>query len=179
MKKRLFLAIEMPSKIKEKISAIQNKLRLSRLGATWVKPGNMHVTLVFIGDTDYNQIPEIIGLLSSLRDDAFEVSFSEISGFPSQNKANIIWLGFKENLALYYLQEKIKRRLEEINIKSDNKLFAPHLTIARLDRPKNLEKLKLTAGTLGKFSVRQFILYESELKSDGPKHIPIKKFKLL
>jgi len=179
MKKRLFIAIDVPKKIKAKITSFQNHLKTKIQEAVWAKQNNIHLTSVFLGDTDYNQIPEIISLLNRLQDDAFEVSFSEIGGFPSQNKAHTLYLGFKENLALYYLQEKIKKRLEKLDIRIDDKEFVPHLTIARLKRPKDLEKLKLSVVNLGKFSVKEFILYESELNSDGQKHTPIKKFYLL
>jgi len=178
MKKRLFIAIDLPGKIKERIVRLQNNLKTEAPRATWVKPENLHLTLIFLGNTDYSQIPEIISTLSQLKDDAFEITFWDIGGFPNQNRAEIIFLGIKENLALNYLQGKIRERLEKLNLRIDDKKFVPHLTLARLKRPKKMMRIKFDTN-IGNFPAKEFILYESELYQEGPKHTLMKKFSLI
>lgn len=177
MKKRLFIAIDLSQKIKERIVRLQNNLKTESPRATWVRPENIHLTLIFLGNTDYNQIPEIISILSKLKDDVFEVTFSSLDGFPNQNRAEIIFLGIKENLALKYLQGKIRTSLEKLNLRIDDKAYVPHLTLARLKRPKKLTKTKIDID-IGNFLAKEFTLYESELQPEGPKHTIIKKFSL-
>jgi len=175
MKKRLFIAIDLPGEIKERIARLQDNLKTEAPRATWVRPENIHLTLFFLGNTDYSQIPEIISTLSQLKDDAFEVTFSGLGGFPNQNRAEVIFLGIKENLALKYLQGEIRVSLEKLNLRIDDKKFVPHLTLARLKRPKKLMRIKFDTN-VGNFLAKEFILYESELQPEGPKHTLIKKF---
>lgn len=179
MKKRLFVAIEIPGKIKEKIIALQKNFDSQSDDVSWVKPENMHLTLVFLGDTDYNQIPNIIACLERLKDDAFEVSLAEIGGFPNLDKAHTLWIGVRNNLALsalFYLREKIAKCLRGLSLNVDEKNFIPHITIARFKKRREV-KLKL-GKNLGKFEAREFILFDSTLTQEGAKHKIIKKFPL-
>lgn len=180
MKKRLFIAIELPPNIKAKIIEFQDKLKKLPIKATWAKPENIHLTLVFLGEIDYNQIPDIIATLDKLKDDAFEVSFSRLGGFPSLNKVQTLWLGIQENLALSYLQMKISKRLAQLDLKIDERKFIPHITVGRFKKPQNLEKKlsQFAEINFGSFKAKEFILFESELLSKGAKHITIKKFLL-
>ena len=160
MKKRLFIAIDIPSKIKQKIVALQNELKNTGFEAAWVKPEKMHLTLIFLGDTDYNQIPTIIDSLKKLKDDAFEVTFAHINGFPNLMRPHTLWIGVQENLGLFYLQQKIAQRLEKLNLRLDEKKFIPHITIARLIQKKSIEELSFKKE-VGTFAAKEFILYES------------------
>jgi 2'-5' RNA ligase len=176
MRKRLFVAIDIPLAIKEKIVKIQEQLLDKEIKAVLVKPENMHLTIIFLGDVDYNQIPEIIELLSKIKDDSFKIEFEALGGFPSLKNAHTLWLGLKENLALYYLREKISQQIKKLNLRLDEKEFVPHLTLARLKRPRNCLGMQFDARGLDGFWVKEFILYQSELSSDRPKHRPMKKF---
>ena len=130
-----------------------------------------------MGEIDYNQIPEIISSLSKLKDDAFEIDFTGLNGFPNSGRTHTLWVGIKDNLGLFYLQKKIAEHLRKLKLKIDEKKFIPHLTIARLSREKSIEKLTFKKE-LGTFTAKEFILYESELLSGGSKHTSIKSFRL-
>lgn len=172
MKKRLFIAIEVPGKIKEKILGLEPAFG----EASWTKPENMHLTLVFLGNTDYNQIPDIIAGLESIKDDSFEVIFSELGGFPNLRRPHTLWIGIQENPALFYLREKIVKSLSKLNLNIDEKKFIPHLTIARFRKRRPI-KLEIK-NNFGKFKAKEFILFDSILSREGPNHQIIKKFQL-
>ena len=61
---RTFIAIELPDTIIEHIALIQKKLKKSGLRARWVKPGNIHLTLKFLGDIDSGMVTPIADGLS-------------------------------------------------------------------------------------------------------------------
>lgn len=177
MKKRLFVAIDIPPKIKQKIAILQNELKSTEPTATWVKPENMHLSLAFLGESDYNQIPDIIESLDKIKDDSFKIVLSNLDGFPNLAYPHTLWIGVEENLGLFYLQQKIAQHLKKLKLRLDEKKFIPHLTIARLSSRKSIKKLIPKDG-VGKFKAKEFILYESELLAEGPKHTPIKNFHL-
>lgn len=176
MKKRLFIAIEVPQRIKEKIADLEHHFEPRFDKALWTKPENIHLTLVFLGNTDYNQIPDIITTLDNIKNDSFEVVFSAIGGFPNLRRPHTLWIGIQENLALFYLREKIIKNLSELNLNIDEKKFIPHLTITRFRKRRPIE-LRME-NNFGKFKAKEFILFDSVLSKDGPKHQIIKKFQL-
>ena len=65
MKKRLFIAIELPEKFKSKVSdcILTTKLK----GVKWVNVNQLHLTLNFLGDTEASLIPEIKNKLSNIQ----------------------------------------------------------------------------------------------------------------
>jgi 2'-5' RNA ligase len=56
---RTFIAIDVPPAVLDTITRIQNRLKSLGLHASWVKPGNIHLPLKFLGDTDPDHIPGI------------------------------------------------------------------------------------------------------------------------
>jgi len=44
---RAFIAINLPSQIKDSLGLIQENLKKCALGAKWVNPKNIHITLKF------------------------------------------------------------------------------------------------------------------------------------
>jgi len=179
MKKRLFVAVEIPGKIKEKILELQKNFEQHLNDVSWVKPENMHLTLIFLGEADYNHIPDIIAGLEELKENAFEVSLADIGGFPNLNRPHALWVGVKENPAINYLHKKISKSLSELNFNLDDRKFFPHITFGRLKRPKTLKKLPSIQIDLGSFWAKEFILFDSTLTQKGPKHKIIKKFLLM
>ena len=49
---RLFIAIELPSEIRNALMVFLNELRDTAPRAKWLRAGNLHVTLKFLGETD-------------------------------------------------------------------------------------------------------------------------------
>jgi len=56
---RTFIAIDVPPAVLDTIIRIQNRFKSLGLHASWVKPGNIHLTLKFLGETDPDRIPGI------------------------------------------------------------------------------------------------------------------------
>lgn len=179
MKKRLFLAIEIPSKIKQKISDLQEELKAAGVEASWTNPKNIHLTLFFFGDTDYTLIPEICESLLKIDLKSIQIACSNLSGFPDLERPHTLWIGIKENKDLSLLQEKILKILQEANINFDNsKEFKPHLTFARFKKVGNIKEIlgKIPDKDFPCFSVKELVLFESELSNEGPIYKRVKVF---
>ena len=56
---RLFLTIDIPPHARETVVSIQNRFKTLDLNASWVRPGNIHLTLKFLGDTPSEWVAEI------------------------------------------------------------------------------------------------------------------------
>lgn len=175
MKKRLFIAIEIPESVKQEIVQLQNNLR-NKIQATWVKPDDMHLTLVFIGDTDYNQIPDILECLEKVKVERFSISFDKLDGFPNINNAYSLWLGFEKYNRLLSLHKQIYNKLSNLKISCDSRVFCPHVILARLKTKKNLKEFIKTKVDINTFNVDNYSLFDSVQDLVIRKHIIIKKY---
>ena len=94
---RTFIAIDVPPAVLDTITRIQNRFKSLGLHASWVKPGNIHLTLKFLGDTDPDRIPGIQNKLTeTLAPFApFRLSLDSAGVFPNTENPRVLWVGLE------------------------------------------------------------------------------------
>ncbi|OGB74370.1 2'-5' RNA ligase [candidate division Kazan bacterium RBG_13_50_9] len=135
MKKRLFIAINFDASTKLAIAQIAQTLPThNHLKKTAVD--NLHLTLLFLGDTDEELIPEIQAALEVAAKNFFplELTFTQMGVFPNPHLPQIVWLGLKGD-GLILAQQHLSQQLDGMSFLRDSKPFRPHLTIARVKGP--------------------------------------------
>ena len=180
-KLRTFIAIVLSKQVEDSLANFQEVLKKSNADVKWVKPENIHLTLIFLGDTDYALIPKIVESLENVRSKKLTLTCFNLGGFPDLKKPHNLWLGIKETKEIIRLQEEIAKAFRKSKIQLDNsKKFLPHITFARFKKPKNLVWVgkKFSKTEFPKFKVKEIVLFESDLTANGPKHQIIKKFPL-
>jgi len=179
---RIFIALEIPEKIKKEISKTQNQLKSSGIQAHWVKPEIAHLTLVFLGETAPNKVGEIEKILKEVGGQISPVNLwlEKIDCFPSPAKAKIIYLSLKGELGkLNALALKIRKLLKKQKINFDQKPFVPHLTLGRLKKLQNISGLLSKIKILRQeFFVHQLKLIQSTLTPQGPVYKTLASFEL-
>jgi 2'-5' RNA ligase len=185
-KKRLFLAISLPEARRRELVNIQDELkrRLSPRAVKWVEEENLHITLVFLGETPFSRVTIIKDKLSEIEASSFSLRLSRLGFFPDERKPRVVWVGLTGEVEkLQALYNNIRKVLKNEGIFFDQK-FYPHVTLGRvrlgyhirLTLNKKIERiLKLSK----KFQVEEFSLMESILTDQGPRHIALKKFPLV
>ena len=95
---RTFIAVEIDSQTKQKISDLIASLKKSNADVKWVTKDQMHLTLKFLGNIEQNKVQEISDVLKSIADNfkPFSISLSAIAGFPNLNRPKVIWLGIEK-----------------------------------------------------------------------------------
>ena len=172
---RLFVSIEVPNGIKNKIA----KLGLE-LPADAIKPvpaENLHVTLSFIGRVNTTKLLEIESSLRAIEFSPFELSFKGVGIFPSTDFVKVVWVGAKSE-ELNSLAEKITVALSGLVEKEDQK-FSAHLTIARVRKKIDVhEFLKMHKDDeFGSFTADKFNLMESVMVyGESPKYTVVSEF---
>ena len=58
IKKRLFLAVNFPEKIKKELYSYSYKNGYSEIPARWTKKENLHITLLFVGSLTEKKLNE-------------------------------------------------------------------------------------------------------------------------
>ncbi len=173
--KRVFLAINLPEELKEKIySTFSEKLPEKELKK--VEKENLHVTLLFIGYVPENYVKELKEKLQSLSSaERFDASLKGIGCFGNR----VLWLGVDKNAER--IVELNKRACELLGIRDER--FNPHVTLARNKRMPYVKFAKL-ADKLKEikfeeiFPVESVDIMESILLRAGPVYKKLAELKL-
>jgi 2'-5' RNA ligase len=183
--KRIFIAVKVePGEALLKM-ILSYKSALGKENIKWINPGNIHVTLAFIGDTEDSMITAVRDMLMEKCEGSgsFELIIKGSGVFKNLNDPRIIWTGIVPSDKLITLNGLIIRGLSDIGIKIEGRLFKPHLTLGRikyLSPGNSLKELidRYDDAELQMVSVNEVILYESILRQTGPEYNPIQKFVL-
>ena len=178
---RLFIAIEIPADIKERMLALKTQIPTAR----WLKSQQMHLTIRFIGEVSAQQTDEIISVLRDIASPGFDLSLNGAGRFPPQKKrgARILWLGVDADQQLADLHRKIESALEEIGFPPERKPFKPHITLARLKADRTptqaVDFLQDNAAfNAGTFTVARFVLVKSTLSPQGAQYTNLAEYEL-
>jgi RNA 2',3'-cyclic 3'-phosphodiesterase len=165
---RLFVAINLPDAVKNTLGALCTNVP----GAKWVKHPQMHLTLRFIGDVDDQQSEAIKSGLDSLQAAPFEMRLEGVGQFPARGKPRVLWVGVKAPPVLSDLQQQVNTTLDRVSLTPEDHPFSPHITLARFKTPPPQDNMRqfFTKNADFKtepFRVETFILFSSELRSEG------------
>ena len=173
---RCFIAIPIESVIQKQISNLQKQLLINVPTLTLVKPQNIHITLIFIGNINTIQIEQTKALLTECSNNFknFNLKFEGLGAFPNIHTAKVIWIGIAaQNNTIFELQNFLEEKLLKQNMINKKERFTPHITIARNKQHqaynpiyKYLQKHKDTV--LGQYTINTITLNSSILTATGP-----------
>ncbi|MBX7256784.1 MAG: RNA 2',3'-cyclic phosphodiesterase [Candidatus Hydrogenedentes bacterium] len=195
---RAFVAIEIPEEIRMRLLDVQQNLRESRLRASWVKPGAMHLTLRFlgeIGEADAETYLEHVAPAFA-EVSAFDLTVRGVGAFPNARRPTVVWAGVTPaDGALEAAFRIAEAGAVAIGQKPENRRFHPHVTLARIkdDRDKASGRGAKDAGDpaierlaalmrreqstlFGAFTAKSVSLFSSDLRPQGPVYTCIKEF---
>lgn len=179
---RLFVALEIPSAVRDSLGGLIGDFRAIAPQPKWVKLENLHITLKFIGEIPPANLDAIRTALSGVRADSpLELRIRGLGFFPSERRPKVFWAGIEAGPNLASLAAEIDHRLEELAIPREQRAFASHLTLARFEPPGITEKLRaaiLQSATcdFGVLHTREFHLIESRLKPSGAEYTTLRSF---
>jgi 2'-5' RNA ligase len=127
---RLFVGIGFPPELKLRLSLLCSGIPNAR----WVDPGNLHLTLRFIGEITEDVAADVDEALARLRARRFSLQLAGTGVFGGDRPRNL-WVGVERNPELVILRDKIEQALTRIGLPPEPRKFAPHVTLARLSNP--------------------------------------------
>jgi RNA 2',3'-cyclic 3'-phosphodiesterase len=184
--KRIFIAVKVEpgAALLNMISTL--KLKLGNESVKWTALENIHITLVFLGDTDEGKIEQISSLLRSTCESfgAITLKLKGCGIFRSFNDPRILWTGIDHSDKLLQLNASIMDGLKNLNIKIEDRPYNPHLTLGRLKHIKDLDSLRSLVeqfrnSELQTVHVGDLVLFESILQQSGPIYKPLERFSLV
>ena len=169
---RLFTGIMLPAEALPAVQKASVPLDGS-LGVKMVEPGNLHLTLKFLGNIGDAQAAKISDALSSIRLSPFQVSLSGAGAFPNRHFPRAIWIGGKSEGA-----EKLAASVEEALsfLRLPSEKFTVHRTVARSKSAGDIDDFLQKTGEVCSFEARSFCLVKSRLTPAGPAYEVIKEY---
>ena len=164
---RLFIAIDLPEEIKDQLEGICRGIPQAR----WVQREQLHLTLQFVGETDF-QLQDIKDALQGVVQEAFPLRIAGVGQFLKRSVPNILWVGVAKQEALQKLHRQVVRSLDAIGLLTERRKFKAHITIARM-KAANPKHLQDYLNEYANFQTRPFTvshLYSSKLRPQGSLH---------
>ena len=158
MKKRLFVAIQLPQNLRDVFVDYQENIR--RREIRWTLPENLHITLCFLG---YLEEEAVAGLIQKFESTCskvppFELAFEKIMFAPPLKLPRMIWALFSDKGNYGRLAHTLCGTPHAI----------AHVTLARFKDPSLAKGISLKQPPKEKFTVSSCDLMESSLSPKGP-----------
>ncbi|TSC75677.1 MAG: 2'-5' RNA ligase [Parcubacteria group bacterium Gr01-1014_30] len=186
MKRRVFVAINLPKEIKEKLASFQ--LKWPELPCRWTKKDNLHVTLAFLGYLTDEETAEVCQEAKEvgLRHSPFFVNLRKIVYGPQKAAVRLVWAEGAKSEELAKLRDDLEGELIGLSSELESERgrgYIPHITLGRLrrwefrkiepeERPEINEDISLS------FEVSSVEVMESRLKRGGAEYAVLESCQL-
>ena len=185
---RLFIAVDLDDAARAAMGAEQKRVAAAmgdaRSSVKWVKPEQMHLTLVFLGEVSEGHAPAIVDSVNQpVAMPAFGITFQGLGVFPSHGGPRALWVGITDGGAeLSELQREIARRVTDAGIVLESRPFHPHLTLGRWRQSRPSDRRRILSASrpdvVTRVAVPVATLYQSRISSAGPTYTALARANL-
>ena len=174
---RIFIALELPESVRERLGQLQGRLKGSGDSVRWVNPSLIHLTMKFLGEVKEENLEKVIRTARNVaaRSSVIKVKLGEIGVFPNFPSPRVIWVGIEEGKdELEALAAQLEEKLGQEGFGRSSRKWTSHLTLARVKFLKEREKLKDLLLQYCKeaegieVKVKSLSVIKSELTPQGP-----------
>jgi 2'-5' RNA ligase len=184
---RLFLAAPLPEALQTDVFVALTAARRAAAQARWVRPGQLHLTLAFFGETDGSSAQALVEALATVtpRHAGPLLGLCGAACFGRPHAPNVLFAEVTgEVAALGELAADIRSAAGRwLAPEAAGQPFVPHLTLARAkgrhgDAALSRCRRALRGHTLGTFALGRLVLYRSELLAAGSEYTALAEFPL-
>jgi 2'-5' RNA ligase len=167
---RLFLGLDLPDVVDSDLQLTIGGIP----GARWQSADQLHLTLHFLGDVEARTMRELITAFAELRVPSFDMRLQGVGVFPHRGPARALWFGVRDPDPIRLLHERCGKIIDRLGLERERRKFAPHVTIARLDRAPAQDVAAWITGhalyATESWHVDRVQLYSSMLGRHGPRY---------
>jgi RNA 2',3'-cyclic 3'-phosphodiesterase len=165
---RLFVAVDLPGRVRQHLEAGIASLRASMDGWRWTPSEQWHLTLAFLGEVDDGRLPELTRRMgmAARRHEPFELSLAGMGAFNSLRRARILWVGAGgDRESLTRLADSVSAGARRAKITLEERRYRPHMTLGRRRAPADVSDLLDAGRDYGgpSWTVDEFVLVQSHL----------------
>lgn len=136
---RLFVGLIPPDEVLEDLDEFLD-VRREHAPFRWSR--HLHLTLAFMGEAEPWRVDELIGRLVAVgeRHAPFEAAIAGGGAFPDVARARVLWAGLSSQRPLEALATGARNAAVASGVEVDGQRFRPHLTLGRLNPPRDVVK---------------------------------------
>lgn len=183
---RIFIALNLPKKERQRIHRAARPLREEDMPVRWVEPDNFHITLKFLDEVRQDRIPDVEAALAKVADSTapFPMSLSGFGAFPTIRKPRVIWLGVNASPELRCLKQDLEWALADHGFDPETRAFHPHVTLGRAGSRdgagafRGLDQVVASMEFAAQVAVRSVDLMRSHLSRSGARYSVVSSTKL-
>lgn len=183
---RLFIAINIPKKERDRIFRAARPLRNADFPVRWVSPDLFHLTLKFLGDVRPSALPAVDEVVASVagKTGSFHMEIGGFGAFPTIRRPGILWVGADPSPALRCLKQDLEWALSDHGFSRETRAFHPHFTLGRATKEegagafRGLDSLTANLSLAIRVKVWKVDLMESHLSASGPRYEILSSFPL-
>ncbi len=176
---RLFIAILVSDEIKRQLEKLQEEGHRQEGGTpvgavSWPRPENMHITLIFLGETYPRQRDPIEKIIQEVAKNIppFSITVEGLSVFPDLSRPRVLFAKIQNGQPLFELHQHLASKLKALGIRLEKRSYQPHLTLGRIRSGKLSDAMthwlvEKKEAHVGECSVKSVHLMQSQLKPTG------------
>lgn len=184
---RLFLAIPLADEVRDKLSAVQARLKATGADVKWVEAENFHLTVAFLGDLSEALLPDIEAVCETLAEDAtaFRVGVRGASYFPRRGpQIKTLWAGVTEGAEEWKALARLAEEAFAPFGVARGPELVPHLTLGRVRTDREMGSLREAVAAeaetdCGAQNADEIALVQSFLDPRGATYKIVKTWKLV
>jgi len=181
---RTFVAIPIPAAWEEYLAGVSRDLADQVHGVSWVRPGNLHMTVRFLGDLGESGAARVGDAVArgAAGAEAPLAELGRLGGFPSLDRPRVVWVGIaRGEPELLALGRRVNVAIDSAGFDRADKPFRPHLTLGRVrEGARGLEALRGYAppppppGAL----LDRIVVMKSDLHPSGSRYTALREVRL-
>lgn len=179
---RLFVGVPLTDAVRGELEAhLHAALGEARLPGRPVPAANWHLTLKFLGTTGREQAARLVERLRAAELGApFPLGFGGLGAFPKIRRASVLWVGVSQGKPeLEGLARRVEDAAERAGFAREQRPFAAHLTLSRIDPPRDLTEVVSSVPAFhGHMEVREVVLFRSHLGGGPVRYEAVERFPL-
>jgi 2'-5' RNA ligase len=183
---RLFIALNLPKKDRERIYRAAKVLREGEMPIRWIDPEHYHVTLKFLGDVHRERLSEVEEAMGKIAaaTKGFSTEFGGFGAFPTVRRPRVVWLGVGASPELRCLKQDLEWALGDVGFDAETRAFHPHVTLGRADDRGGAGAFRGLDGLIGEMRfkgevrVHTLDLMRSQLSKGVPRYSVLASAKL-
>jgi 2'-5' RNA ligase len=186
---RSFIALEIPCSLQNDFSLLIERLKpVFPLPIHWVQAGNIHLTLKFMGNISPSTLESLkFGIKPILEDlEPVALKFNGLGVFPNIHNPKVFWVGMDAPPTLSLRVNQIEQLTRSLGITPENRPFAPHLTLGRINGYSRNEESRKIAGIISSVKCdlpndlfsKYVTIFRSELSRQGSIYSPLFRVEL-
>ena len=184
---RVFIALNLPKKARQRIHRATRGLREGELPVRWVDVDNYHVTLKFLGEVRPDRVARVQDALTRVAASTqpFTAALGGFGAFPTIRKPRVVWLGVNATPELRCLKQDLEWTLSEVGFDPETRAFHPHVTLGRAAATDGAGAFRGLDETMAgmqfgcEVTVRTLDLMRSHVSRDGARYSVLSSAKLV